>query len=140
MLADFIINIHSEPPRQVRVVVHNDLRAMRSAATQHDRRSQSPTTNHRQTLGICHRFESVHTDGRRHPLVAIVRLAPPHLGAGMVAHEMAHAAVWLRELAEGAEAPMTCANDEDFCWILGELVRQTTIQLLELDHDLGANW
>lgn len=140
MLADFIIQIHSEPPREVRVVVHKDLRAMRSAATQYDRRSGRPNTSHKDTLGVCHRFVSENAvTGQKQPLVAIVRLAPPNMGAGLVAHEMAHAAVWLWELAQG-DRKLDCGNDEPFCWILGELVRQTTIKLLELDHDLGANW
>lgn len=67
------------------------------------------------------------------PLVAIVRLAPPYIGAGLVAHEMAHAAVWMWEIQNKfrRKPPLMCSNDEWFCWILGELVRCTTTALHE---------
>jgi hypothetical protein len=69
----------------------------------------------------------------RSPLCAIVRLAPPHIGVGMVAHEMGHAAVWMWEIQNkfSTKTPLTCANDEWFCWVFGELMRQTIINLYE---------
>lgn len=129
MLADFTITIHSDPPRDVRVVVHDSVSALRGAATRYDRRIGHTKKNgeHSETLGVCHRFNMMNQ-----PLCAIVRLAPPNVGIGVMSHEMAHAAVWLHELAHQFDEPLNCGNDEEFCWNLGELVRQTTIKFYEL--------
>jgi hypothetical protein len=64
-----------------------------------------------------------------------VRFAVPNVGAGIVAHEMAHAAVWLWAIKNKFDenVPLRCDNDEWFAWILGELVRQTTVKLHEKD-------
>lgn len=75
-------------------------------------------------VGLCHRFEH-----RGDDLVALVRLAPPHIGIGVVSHELAHAAVWIRELDE--DTPFISDNDERFCWVLGELVSKTVTKLYE---------
>jgi hypothetical protein len=132
MLADFTINIHeARKPLAVRVKIHDNIPALRMAATKCDRQYRKKPEDHSETLGICHRFHMMND-----PLCAIVRLAPPHIGAGMVAHEMGHAAIWLWEIQNKFRRtpPLTCANDEWFCWILGELVRRTTCQL----HDKGV--
>lgn len=126
MITDFIINIHSEPPRDVRVVVHDSVGALRGAATRYDKNHGAKFKNPSDTLGICHRFNMMND-----PLCAIVRFAPPNLGVGIVSHEMAHAAVWLHELENKFNEPLTCSNDEPFAWILGELVRQTVTQFYE---------
>lgn len=129
MLADFTITIHSDPPRKVQVKVHDDVMSLRSATTQYARRwntrKKARQATHKDTLGICHRFNLQKKNGKRDPLCALVRLAPPNLGVGIVSHELAHAAVWIWEMDNQFEVPLTCANDEQFCWILGELVRQT---------------
>lgn len=126
VLADFSVLIEGWPEarpvdREVRVVVYDSLKGLRIAAGRH-----GEAGTHGETLGICHRF-AVYADNDSwplQPLCAIVRLAEPHLGVGIISHEMTHAAVWIRELAEG-ETPLTCRNDEEFCWLVGELVRQT---------------
>jgi hypothetical protein len=124
-LADFTILIEHEAlgqDREVRVIVYRTVAAMRAAATRYDNRTGHRGAN-ADTLGICHRFERVSTDtDESDSLVAIVRLALPHVGVGMISHELAHAAVWLLELAG---RPIVTDDDEPFCWILGELVRQT---------------
>lgn len=134
-LADFTITIHDvDKPLAVRVVVHKSLRAMRSAITQSDnnmrrlRKGEPKYDKFKDVLGICQRFHMADSS-----VYAIVRFAPPHVGGGMVAHEMAHAAVWLWAIKHGVndDVPITTDNDEWFAWILGELVRQTTIQLHE---------
>lgn len=136
MLADFTIHIHdSRKPLAVQVKVHESTAALRSAITQYDkanhpRRKGSkprPTAAEEGILGVCHRF---HWDSN--PVCAIVRLAPPHIGIGVVSHELAHAAVWIREIEESFDAPaLTSDNDERFCWILGELVRHTVDKMYE---------
>lgn len=132
-LADFTISIEYGVPRQVRVIVYDNVKGLRQAATRYDnvtrsRRKQQRST-FKDTVGICHRFEDRIFDDqskeeKSSPLCAIVRLAKPHVGVGVVSHELAHAAVWLRELTNSVEL-LVCQNDEEFCWILGELVRQT---------------
>lgn len=139
MLADFMITVHeARKPLVVQVKVHDNVDALRKAAKAYTTRSdisrnkrESNQSDFSDTLGICHRFHWSNT-----PLCAIVRLAPPHIGAGIVAHEMAHAAVWLWEIQNEFDdrSPINCETDEWFCWVLGELVRQTTIKLIE--HDI----
>lgn len=130
MLADFTINIHdARKPLAVRVKIYDSVAALRATATRHDRvNRRRDAEDHSQTLGICHRYHFAND-----PVCALVRLAPPHVGAGIVAHEMGHAAVWIWEIEHkfSRKVPLTCANDEWFCWILGDLVRQTTIKLVE---------
>lgn len=128
ILADFTINVEFEIPREVRVIVYESVKGLRSAATRYDNRTRSLRRKQRglysDTLGICHRFERLKPDDSSHPQCAIVRLAKPHIGVGIISHELTHAAVWMRELNEG-QAPLTCANDESLAWVVGELVRQT---------------
>jgi hypothetical protein len=126
-LADFTITVHSEPERAVRVVVYDTLKALRAAATRYDnaKLSNKQRGTFKDTGGVCHRFEWTNAEtNESHPLCAIVRLAEPHLGVGVVSHELAHAAVWIQELDNPGER-LTTDNDEPFCWLLGELVRQT---------------
>lgn len=135
VLADFTITVEFETtPREVRVVVYDDPKGLRIAATKYEnlgvRKQRRRRGRYADTLGICHRFERIARDGSPHPECAIVRLAKPNLGAGILSHELAHAAVWMRELNQDTE-PLTCANDETFAWVLGELVRQTTVMLYE---------
>lgn len=134
MKADFTITIKAgRKPMAVRVKVHDSLRALRTAAVKYDRRvrpndpeSFGPSADF---VGICHRIHSA-----KHPVVAVVRLAPPHLGIGVMSHEMAHAAVWMWEIQNkfNRKIPLICSNDEWFCWVLGELVRCTTAEFYEL--------
>lgn len=134
MKADFIITVHeARKPLAVQVKVHDDVSSLRSAAARYTNRSNlysKDTKNDADfsdTLGICHRSHMSNT-----PLCAIVRLAPPNIGAGIVAHEMAHAAVWMWEINnEFKDVPLTTSNDEWFCWVLGELVRQTTLKFID---------
>lgn len=126
MLADFTITIHTDPERSVRVVVHPTVRALRAAATRMDRvYGVEYNTGDDKPVGLCHRFE-----GRGDDLVALVRLAPPHIGVGVLSHELAHAAVWVHELNSGGK-PLVPENDEFFCWVLGELVSKTVTKLYE---------
>jgi len=124
VLVDFTIHIvDGRKPMDVQVKIHDNLAALRSAATRHTNVWVDPPVNgdHSRVLGICHRF---HLDND--PVVAIVRLAPPELGIGIISHELAHAAVWIREIETKFEKqPIDCSNDERFCWILGWLVHCT---------------
>lgn len=133
VLADFTIRVKYEVPRDVRVIVYDSPKGLRIAATRYDNRTKSQKRKSRgeysRTLGVCHRFEFLGDKGESLPLCAIVRLAEPNLGVGIVSHEMAHAALWVYELAE--DKPLVCDNDEPFAWILGELVRQSVTQLYE---------
>lgn len=128
VLADFTVAVEFEVPRSVRVIIYDSLKGLRIAATRYDhigtRRSRRQRGRFKDTLGICHRFEAHWSDGTHNPLCAIVRLAHPNLGVGIISHELAHAAVWMREL-NGDTEPLTCANDENLVWLIGELVRQT---------------
>lgn len=125
MKADFTITVHDvDKPLGVRVVVHDTLRAMRSAVTQQDNYwfGGKNRSDHKDYLAICQRYNLQGSD-----VYSTVRFAPPHVGGGIVAHEMAHAAVWLWAIKNkfDEDVPLRCDNDEWFCWILGELVRRT---------------
>lgn len=130
MLADFTITVEeARKPLAVQVKIHDNVAALRAAATKHTKRgARKCNPDHSDVLGICHRFHIADQ-----PLCALVRLAPPELGAGIVAHELAHAAVWMWEIHNKFDKgkALDCGNDEWFCWVLGELVRQTTIQLYD---------
>lgn len=129
MLADFKITINEgRKPMVVQVKVHESVAALRGAATRFDQRNGDKQGDGSDTLGICHRFHLMNED-----LVAIVRLAPPHVGVGMVAHELSHAAVWLWEIENkfSKKVPLNCGNDEWFAFVLGELVSITTAKLYE---------
>lgn len=112
----------------VRVKVHKNEDALNRAARRYNDRMAPPGADDERVLGVCHRFHMADD-----PVVALVRFAPPNTGAAVVAHEMAHAAIWLWEIENkfDRKKPLNCTNDEWFCWILGELVRQTTIQFYE---------
>jgi hypothetical protein len=127
-LADFTITVEFEQPRAVRVVVYDSVKGLRIAAARYDNTRRRGL--YADTLGVCHRFEWMNADGTPDPLCAIVRLAEPNLGVGVISHELAHVAVWMRELTEGDER-LTCENDEQFCWVLGDLVRQTINAITE---------
>lgn len=135
ILADFVIRVEfEEQPREVQVVVYDSVKGLRIAATQYENRGASRKLRKRgqfaNTLGICHRFERMDHTGKKHPQCAIVRLAWPNLGVGIISHELTHAVVWMHELNE-AEIPLTCKNDEMFAWVVGELVRQTINTMTE---------
>lgn len=127
MLADFTITIHdARKPLAVQIKVHDNVGALRGASKKFTKAWYGKEDNFSETLGICHRFH-LNDD----PLCAIVRLAPPEIGAGVVAHELTHAAVWLWEIHHmfDRKVPLTCENDEWFAWVLGELVRRTVDNL-----------
>lgn len=129
ILADFTISIEFETtPREVRVIVYDSVKGLRIATTRYENRTRARKRKQRggfaDTLGVCHRFTWVKRDGEMHPQCAIVRLAAPNLGVGIISHELTHAAVWIHELNEGS-VPLTCVNDETLAWMVGELVRQT---------------
>lgn len=128
VLADFEITVELDPPRAVRVVVYDSLKGLRIAASKHANRGvhkkDRKPGQFSDTLGICHRFENWDKHGKLKPVCAIVRVAEPYLGVGIISHELVHAVVWLREL-DGDGDPLTTANDEPFAWLLGDLVRQT---------------
>lgn len=128
-LADFTITVHEgRKPMAVRVIVHEDVHALRKAAMMHYNRWKGRTVwdvNLEACLGVCHRFHIAND-----PVLAVVRLAPPNLGAGIVAHELLHAMTWLWQIENKfKDVPLTCENDEWFAWALGELVRCTHNQL-----------
>lgn len=129
ILADFVVNVEFETkPREVRVIVYDSVKGLRIAATRYDNLIRSKRRKRggefSNTLGICHRFEWYTKDGKTHPQCAIVRLAKPYLGVGIISHELTHAAVWMHQLSKPEEL-LTCDNDESLAWVLGELVRQT---------------
>lgn len=133
MITDFTITIQDVlKPMAVRVVVHDNLCAMRSAVTQSDnrRRYEKNEGENNDYLAICQRMHMSDS-----PVYSIVRFAPPNIGAGIIAHEMAHAAVWLWHIkTQFKDVPLDCENDEWFAWILGELVRRVNDHF----HEKGA--
>lgn len=129
-MLDFTIDIEdARKPLAVQVKVYRNVAALRTAATKYDKARGETNVDHSKTLGICHRSHMQHD-----PVVAIIRLAPPNIGADVIAHEAAHAAVWLWAIQNkfsATKVPLDCSNDEWFCWVLGEIVRHTTVKLRE---------
>jgi hypothetical protein len=135
VLADFTISVEFEElPREVRVIVYDNVKGLRIAATRYENRTTRRSRRRRglfsDTLGICHRFEWLDDQGRSKPECALVRLAKPYIGVGIVSHELSHAAVWMRQL-NGDVGPLTIDNDEPLVWLIGELVRQAINALNE---------
>lgn len=132
VLTDFDITVEFEVPRTVRIIVYDSVKGLRIAATRYENRTKSKSKRTRgdfaETLGLCHRFEAFDKAGNLRPECAIVRLAEPNLGVGIISHELCHAAVWMRELTVG-EKPLTADDDEQFAWVLGELVRQAIVTM-----------
>ena len=134
MIADFTIFVHyGEKPRGVRIKVHDNVAALRMAATKYTKVWRSPkqrkklTEEFSQTLGICHRMYM-----QNDPVCAIVRLAPPNLGIGILTHELMHAAVHIWEIEhQFNDTPLRCDNDEELAWVIGELVRCAANALYE---------
>lgn len=126
MIADFTITVYyADKPRGVQIKIHDNVAALRSAATKYTQQWYSRKQKQKNkgefatTLGICHRFYMMND-----PVCAIVRLAPPNIGVGILAHELTHAAVHILEIEDQFKGtPLTCENDEQFAWVLGELVR-----------------
>lgn len=132
-LADFQITIRDGRKRMVvQVVVHPTVPEMRKAAQMQYNNFPGHTEQDADRLaeavGVCHRFHMADS-----PIYAVVRLALPHIGGGVVAHELAHAAIWLWEIQHmwDKRKPLVSSNDEWFCWVLGELVSYTYNKLHE---------
>ena len=118
-ITDFTIHVeYGDMHRVIDVLVYPSPEELQQAVAEYHG-YEDPDDDH--TLGVCHRFETIQPDGTSDPLCAIVRLCEPHLGVGMIAHEFAHAAVWLWELEH--DTPLETDNDEEFCWVLGSLVK-----------------
>lgn len=116
----------------VRVIVHPTLQDLRKEGQKHYNNWQGRTTRDddlMEAAGICHRFHMADS-----PVYAVVRLAPPNIGVGVVSHEMAHAAVHLWEIQHkwDPKVRLGCENDEWFCWVLGELVRCAVDKMWEI--------
>lgn len=133
MLADFVVNIPAAEDGgrnwQVQVKVHDSTESLQRACRAYHKRIGYPhcTDGFEDVLGICHRFYSDSS-----PLVALVRVAPPNLGIGIISHELVHAAVSIWEAEHDfKDAPIDSTNDERFAWVLGELVRVTVIKCYE---------
>lgn len=132
MIADFTITVYyADKPRGVRIKIHDNVAALRSAATKHTQKWDSRKRKHSgelaNVLGICHRFHMMDD-----PVCALIRLAPPHIGVGILAHELTHAAVHIFEIEnQFREVPLTCENDEQFAWVLGELIRCSANMMYE---------
>lgn len=129
MLADFTITVHeARKPMAVRIKVHESTAALRMASAKYNQRTELERgADFSETLGICHRFHMMND-----PLVAIVRLAPPELGVGIVTHELTHVAVWMWEIQNKFKhIPLVCQDDEWFCWLVGELASKTVDKMYE---------
>lgn len=140
-LADCILTVERPVLRKVRFVVYDKTSHLRAAATQYENvtkgRTKKRRCDYKNTVGICHPFELWKPEGKgknkimvQDPLCAIVRLARPNIGMGVLSHEMAHAAVHIHEMNTGG--PVVQGEDEDFAWVLGDLVRQAVIKMNEL--------
>jgi hypothetical protein len=134
MLADFTIDIHdARKPMSVQVKVHDNVAALRSAAARYTnqanstRRGSKNAADFSDTFGVCHRFHMANDS-----VVALVRLAPPHISAEILSHEMAHAAVWLWQIQNQFKGVvLEDSDDEWFCSVLGELVGHANTKLIE---------
>lgn len=123
MLADFTITVHeARKPLAVRIKIHENHASLRGACKRYDKIYGQGDEDFSEVLGICHRRHMAND-----PVCCLVRLAPPEIGAGILTHELAHAAVHMWEIQHKFDGTaLSCENDEWFAWVLGELVRQAT--------------
>lgn len=128
--ADFSVGVEYTNGREryVHVIVYGSVNSLRAAASEY-----CPSNDYDGVLGLCHRFTCIDETGAVQPHCAIVRLCDPHIGVGIVSHELAHAAMWMWEM-DHPEDPLTTTNDEEFCWTLGSLVKDTVNKM----HEYGC--
>lgn len=114
-------------PRAVEVRLYSDVNHLRGAATRYNAWSGESGT-YRGALGVCHGFTRgrVGADGAwdEDEIVAIIRLAEPHLTPLIVLHEAAHAAQHIYGLDYDDGSPIEDhmhAGNEDFAHLMGEL-------------------
>lgn len=107
---------------RIRVVVYDTQEELQAATRSWD------------AAGLCERYHKVDTSGRKilnGRQVATIHLSREQLGAGVIAHEAAHATTYIWELIH--TAPIRSENDESFCWTLGDIVRRIYNGLYRLD-------
>lgn len=79
-------------------------------------------TGDKEALGLCQRYWKEDDEGNKilaNRQVSTISLIEGHLGAGIVSHESAHAAVHIWCLFNKKKLDDT--NDEPFAWVLGEI-------------------
>jgi len=131
----FRVRPDPDRPEYYEIRVYPTLKAMRAALRRKDRRLGRSGTGWDRTAGCCVAFTRQRMAGRRWislPQLGIVYLCRPRLGAGAVAHELAHAAVnWARRRGisgravwGGVRNDLESAANERFAAAVGELNRQ----------------
>jgi hypothetical protein len=93
------------------VHVHDDLKAMRTAAARHDDKAGAPRKvpgagiggdYYARALGVTHRFTRVTHDKageqQDYANIGIIQLAAGHITTEIVAHELIHAVMWAYRL------------------------------------------
>lgn len=82
-------------------------------------------------ITLRHTRYQIANDGKQSAIadVGSIRFALPNIGAGVVAHEAAHMALHIWEL-ENPDQELYSDDDEQFAWLLGEIVRLITIRFV----------
>lgn len=79
-----------------------------------------------ESLGLCERYWAEDNHGTKlihMRQIATISLIEGHLGAGIVSHEAAHAAVHIWLLLMGRKQ-LRDTNDEPFAYVLGDITRK----------------
>lgn len=115
MRKSFIIQVPLETKVTVRIKVN----------VYTDRAAYIKGTKDQDSLGLCQRYWAEDPEGKlliHNRQVSTIHLIEGHLGAGIVSHESAHAAVHLWTLM--SDDGLSTENDEPFAWVLGDITRK----------------
>lgn len=91
-----------------------------------DRQNYIAGTKDHESLGLCERYWAEDNHGTKlihMRQIATISLIEGHLGAGIVSHEAAHAAVHIWLLLMGRKQ-LRDTNDEPFAYVLGDITRK----------------
>lgn len=118
---------HTKIPSRLRVTVYDNLKDVRKWG----KWQASGEAYDEHTFGVCNK-QIVYEDGDEKPsrIEAFIRLEKDHCPTGLVAHEVAHAAVYFfTQDGNRLHKDSPISVEEKFCYIYGDLFHEVTKKL-----------